>query len=161
MTLLLVLALALQATRPAPPSFEPAPAAQKKKAPEPPTQVRPAGKPAAPTIVTPINPPEEPSPGAKAPPGKQATLRWKDNNEPNPADSFVIWRSNGECGPYPPLAKIKTGVKTSPYVDGTIQPNKAYCYAVSSVYKGEESAQSLPVTATPPRASSEHGPKAK
>lgn len=132
--------------RPAPPTFDPPPKSAAK--PKPPTLIplpEPPGE-----VHTDKEPPLKK--GEKAPQGKQtATLRWRDNNEPDPSDSFNIWRSDGECGQYPQLVKIKTGVVGTSYVDSTIRPNRPYCYAVSSIYKGEESAQSIPATATPPK----------
>ncbi|HEX6826861.1 MAG TPA: hypothetical protein VF077_11150, partial [Nitrospiraceae bacterium] len=115
-------------------------------------------KPQPPTLVLPPEPPSEvhsdkdPNPkGPKAPAGKQtATLRWADPNVPV-ADTFIIWRGDGECTTYKVLTQIKTGVKQSPYVDSTIRPNRVYCYAVSAVYGGTESAQSNFATATPPK----------
>ena len=111
--------------------------------PEPPTM-----RPQPPVVVSPETPPKA---DTKEPRGKQAAnLRWQDPNVP-PADSFSIYRADGECRMYLELSLIRAGVKGLTYVDSTIRPNRTYCYAVSATYQGIESAQSGPVTATPPK----------
>lgn len=125
--------------RPAPPSFGP-------EKPKPPTLVLP---PEPPTNVRNDKDPNPNKPDPKAG-GRSATLRWKDPNVP-PADTFIIWRGDGECTIYKTLTKIKVDVKINPYVDNTIRPNRTYCYAVSAVYRGYESAQSNFATAIPPK----------
>lgn len=81
---------------------------------------------------------------------RSAYLKWLDPNLP-PANSFTVYRGDGECDPYKVLPVLRVGVKISPYEDMTIRNGRTYCYAVSATYKGIESAQSNMVTAIVPK----------
>ena len=69
-----------------------------------------------------------------------ATLTWTDPNNPT-GTSYNIHRAPGLCSGSPVFATLATAVTGLTYTDGTVTPGN-YCYAVTAVAGGVESAMS-------------------
>jgi hypothetical protein len=68
------------------------------------------------------------------------TLNWEDGR--NPAGvTYNVYRVLGLCSGSPAFSKIAEGVAVRTYLDTTVQPGP-YCYVVTAVFSGIESAYS-------------------
>lgn len=75
------------------------------------------------------------------------TLTWTDTRNPA-GTTYNVWRTPGLCsGGNLTFAKVATAVATKSYVDSPIAPGN-YCYQVTAVSGGMESAPS-PTAAAP------------
>lgn len=82
-----------------------------------------------------------------------ATLTWQDSRNPT-GTTYNVYRADGLCSGTPSWSKIASAVTAKTYEDTTVQPGN-YCYTVTAVLNGMESAQSnwalAPVPSFPPQ----------
>jgi hypothetical protein len=82
-----------------------------------------------------------------------ATLAWQDNLNPS-GTTYNVYRATGLCSGTPGFSKIASALSEKTYEDTTVQPGN-YCYTVTAVLNGMESAQSnwalAPVPSFPPQ----------
>ena len=81
-----------------------------------------------------------------------ATLTWADLLNPT-GTTYSVYRATGLCSGTPTYAKIASALTVKTYEDVTVQPGN-YCYTVTAVFNGMESAPSntagAPVPSFPP-----------
>jgi hypothetical protein len=77
-----------------------------------------------------------------------AKLTWVDSLNPS-GTTYSIYRAPGLCSGSPVFAKIATGVAVLTYTDTSVTPGN-YCYQVTAVAGGVESAPSSSVLAPIP-----------
>lgn len=80
-------------------------------------------------------------------PTHQVTLTWTDSANPA-GTSYSVYRFSGTCA-NPQFVSIASGVAIKTYVDANIAPG-TYCYTVTAVNAGSESAPATPVLASVP-----------
>ena len=82
-----------------------------------------------------------------------AKLIWVDTQNPT-GTTYSIYRATGLCSGTPVFSKLATGVAVLTYTDTTVTPGN-YCYQVTAVAGGVESAPSnsvlAPVPSFPPQ----------
>lgn len=80
------------------------------------------------------------------------TLTWTDTSNPA-GTTYSVYRATGVCSGAPTFSKLLTGVTAKTYTDATVTPGN-YCYQVTAVFAGIESAPSptalAPVPSWPP-----------
>jgi len=69
-----------------------------------------------------------------------ATLTWVDTSNPM-GTTYNVHRATGLCTGTPSYSVIASAVAVKTYVDTTVTPGN-YCYVVTAVYMGVESANS-------------------
>lgn len=69
-----------------------------------------------------------------------ATLTWTDTLNPS-GTTYNVKRATGLCSGTPTFSTIASAVAVKTYVDNTVTPGN-YCYVVTAVYAGMESAPS-------------------
>lgn len=70
----------------------------------------------------------------------RVTLNWVDTKNPA-GTTYNVYRATGLCTGTPAFSRIANGVAPKTYVDDTVQPGN-YCYQVTAVSSGIESAPS-------------------
>lgn len=68
------------------------------------------------------------------------TLNWEDLLNP-PTTTYNVYRATGLCSGTPSFAVLANGITVKTYIDLTVSPGN-YCYQVTAVYSGIESAPS-------------------
>lgn len=82
-----------------------------------------------------------------------ATLTWSDTTNPA-GTTYNVYRATGACAAGLTFTDIAPGVAVKTYVDSTVTPG-VYCYQVTAVLNGVESAPSNQAGApVPPNAPS-------
>lgn len=83
-----------------------------------------------------------------------ATLSWVDTQNPTTATTYTVYRATGLCSGTPAFSKLASSVTGTTYADATVIAGN-YCYQVTAVVNGVESAPSnqalAPVPAFPPQ----------
>lgn len=78
------------------------------------------------------------------------TLSWQDTLNPTGAGTtYSVYRSTGLCSGTPTFSKVASAVTTMTYEDTTVTPGN-YCYEVTAVLNGMESAPSNTAAAAVP-----------
>lgn len=77
-----------------------------------------------------------------------ATLTWTDTLNPS-GTTYNVYRATGLCSGTPSFAKLATGIAPKTYVDATVTTGN-YCYEVTAVLNGIESAASNTAAAAVP-----------
>jgi len=89
---------------------------------------------------------------SQAPAQHSVTLTWADTANPA-GTTYSVYRATGVCSGAPTFSKLLTGVAAKTYIDATVTPGN-YCYQVTAVFTGIESAPSntalAPVPSWPP-----------
>jgi len=80
------------------------------------------------------------------------TLTWDDAINPPDLVTYTIYRSQGLCSGNITFAKIATGIVPHTFVDTTVITGN-YCFTVTAVVSGIESAQTTPLGAIVPASS--------
>jgi spermidine/putrescine-binding protein len=68
------------------------------------------------------------------------TLNWEDLLNPA-GTTYKVYRATGLCSGTPSFTALANGVTAKTYIDLTVSPGN-YCYQVTAVYNGIESAPS-------------------
>ena len=76
------------------------------------------------------------------------TLTWLDSLNPA-GTTYSVYRASGLCSGTPSFAKLITGLSAKTFQDTTVTPGP-FCYTVTAVVNGVESAQATPVNPTVP-----------
>jgi hypothetical protein len=76
------------------------------------------------------------------------TLTWADSLNPA-GTTYSVYRATGLCSGTPVFSKIATGLTAKTFQDTTVVPGN-YCFAVTAVANGVESAQSNSVNPSVP-----------
>lgn len=86
---------------------------------------------------------------AQTPLGRTVVLAWDDDRNPA-GTSYTIYRATGLCSGTPAFSVIANGITERTYEDQGVMPGN-YCYTVTALYAGMESAQSnaAPAAALP------------
>lgn len=78
----------------------------------------------------------------------KVTLTWTDLLNP-PGTTYNVKRATGLCSGTPTFNTIATAIAVKTYEDSTVQPGP-YCFIVTAVYSGVESAPSNTALANVP-----------
>ena len=80
-----------------------------------------------------------------APTPRTVTLNWADTRNPT-STTYTVYRATGLCSGAPTFSKLAAAIAEKTYQDQTVTPGN-YCYQVTAVLNGMESAASNQATA--------------
>jgi fibronectin type 3 domain-containing protein len=71
-----------------------------------------------------------------------ATLTWTASADATTGMTYNVYRATAACSTTPTLAKLTSGIVATSYTDTAVTVSATYCYGITAVLNGQESAMS-------------------